>query len=561
MDLLLRSFPLFFQQILPVNELTASYKQRHVLADRYDAICIGSGLGSLTTASLLARTGKKVLVLERHYTPGGFTHVFTRNDYEWDVGLHYVGDVHKPGTLMHLLFEHVTDGNLHWADMGEVYDKVIFGDKEYDLVKGVSNFKQQLKSYFPAEEDARAIDQYVDLLFKASSAGRTFYAEKVMPPMLSWAAAPFLRSGLAKFYRKTTREVLESLTSNQELIGVLTAQYGDYGMPPGESSFSMHAVVAKHYLNGGAYPVGGSAEIFNTIAPAIINAGGQILTNAEVSQIVVENGKATGVKMKDGKILQADLIISGAGVDITFNKLLEPAVTENFGFFPELKKLQPSASHLCLYIGLKHTAEELLLRKSNYWIYPDEYDHDKTLHNFFKDPEKNPLPVAYISFPSVKDPTWEERYPGRSTVEIITVAPYDWFEKWEHTRWHKRGEEYEATKERWSQRLLEQLYKVEPQLRGKIDHYELSTPLSTRHFAGYQHGEIYGLNHSPFRFEQKFLRPHTPVKNLFLTGQDIVSCGIGGALIGGVLTASAILRQNILGQLMDKKKKTQRVDG
>lgn len=222
--------------------------------------------------------------------------------------------------------------------------------------------------------------------------------------------------------------MLESLTDNQELIGVLTAQYGDYGMSPGESSFSMHVVVAKHYLNGGAYPVGGSAEIFRTIAPSIQKAGGQVLTNAEVAEILVENGKATGVKMKDGKVLHADLVVSGTGVDITFNQLLPKEITQGFGFLRELKQLQPSASHLCLYIGLKHSAEELGLGKANYWIYPDEYDHDKTLHNFFRDPEHNPLPVAYISFPSVKDPDWENRYPGKSTIEIITVAPYDWFQ-------------------------------------------------------------------------------------------------------------------------------------
>ena len=64
------------------HKLYQSYKQRPEIASHYDAICIGSGLGSLTTASLLARKGKKVLICEKHTTPGGFTHVFTRNDYE-----------------------------------------------------------------------------------------------------------------------------------------------------------------------------------------------------------------------------------------------------------------------------------------------------------------------------------------------------------------------------------------------------------------------------------------------------------------------------------------------
>lgn len=152
-----------------------SYKQNPKIEKQYDAICIGSGLGSLTTASLLARAGKKVLVLEKHYTPGGFTHTFTRNDYEWDVGLHYVGEVNKEGTLLKILFDDITDGNLLWEDMGEVYDRIVIEGKEYEFVKGVSNFKERMKLYFPTEKDAIAIDKYVSLLFEASAAGKNYY--------------------------------------------------------------------------------------------------------------------------------------------------------------------------------------------------------------------------------------------------------------------------------------------------------------------------------------------------------------------------------------------------
>jgi len=70
-----------------------SYKKRPHLSNKYDVIVIGSGIGSLTTATLLAKSGKKVLILERYYTAGGFTHIFKRKNYEWDVGIHYIGEV------------------------------------------------------------------------------------------------------------------------------------------------------------------------------------------------------------------------------------------------------------------------------------------------------------------------------------------------------------------------------------------------------------------------------------------------------------------------------------
>ena len=75
------------------------------------------------------REGRRVLVLERHYTAGGFTHVFKRSDYEWDVGIHYIGSVSHPRSMLRVLFDYITNGELEWEDMGEVYDRVVFGDE------------------------------------------------------------------------------------------------------------------------------------------------------------------------------------------------------------------------------------------------------------------------------------------------------------------------------------------------------------------------------------------------------------------------------------------------
>jgi all-trans-retinol 13,14-reductase len=155
---------------------------------------------------------------------------------------------------------------------------------------------------------------------------------------------------------------------------------------------------------------------------------------------------------------------------------------------------------------------------------------------------------TFLSLPP-KIPDWDNRYPNKTTIEIITLAPYAWFEQWKNGRWMKRGDEYKAWKEKMSQRLLEALFDKHPELRGKIDYHELSTPLSTAHFVNYEQGEIYGIDHNTQRFEQRFLKPRTGIKNFYLTGQDIVSCGIGGALFSGLITASAITNKNLLNRL------------
>lgn len=525
-----------------------SYKRKPKLMTHYDAILIGSGMGSLATAAVLAKEGQKVLVLERHYTAGGFTHIFKRKGYEWDVGIHYIGEVQRANSITKRLFDYISDGNLKWADMGEVYDRIIIGDKSYDFVKGVKNFKNRLHAYFP--KDTKAIDDYVDMVFASTKATRSFFAEKAIPTLLSKVLGGKMRRPFLKYADKTTYEVLHSLTDNQELIKVLTGQYGDYGLPPKKSSFAMHASLARHYFSGGSFPIGGSSQIVDTIDPVIKKAGGTILINAEVDKVLVENNKATGVQMIDGKSFYAKNIISGAGIMTTYKKLLPEAVRKRHNLDVPLKTVKRSVSHACLYIGLNGSPEDLQLPKTNLWIYPEgTNDHDTTVENFLKNRDA-PLPVVYISFPSAKDPDWSNRYPGKSTIDIITLEPYKNYAKWDGSQWMKRGEAYEQQKEKTAQRLLAVLYKQLPHLKGRVAYYELSSPLSTKHFVNYEQGEIYGIDHTPERFRQKFLRPRTPIKNFYLTGQDIVTAGVAGALFAGVLTSSVITKKNIIKKVM-----------
>lgn len=498
----------------------------------YDAIVIGSGLGAMTFGAIMAKMGKKILLLEKHYVAGGFTHVFKRKEYEWDVGIHYVGDVHKDFTFMSIMFDYITDHKLKWQEMDEVYDRIILGENVYDFKAGKENFIEMLYERFPGHE--AEIDNYIQTVSKASARNKLFFQEKAYPNLLSTILGSFIRNGYYEFSDRTTKEVLDEISDNDELKAVIAGQYGDHGMPPGESSFVIQSLVNKHYWKGGAFPIGGCQRIAETIIPVIEKAGGAVAVRAGVEKIIVENGKATGVLMEDGTTLEAPMIVSGAGYLNTMGRLLDPSVQTAIGYKPE-NGVAPSTSHVCLYIGLKENLRELGVGNTNYWVYPHN-DHDRGVKEYLEDPEK-PFPVTYISFPSMKDPEWEERYPGKSTIEMITLAPYKWFEKWEDERWKHRGEEYENYKEYFSQRLLKELYKQFPQLEGKIDYYELSTPLSTKHFCNYEHGEIYGLEHPPKRFRMTQLRAETPIKNLFLTGQDIVTVGIGGALMSGLITA------------------------
>jgi all-trans-retinol 13,14-reductase len=522
------------------HKLAEPYR-RSPVTKNYDAIVIGSGIGGLAAAAMLARHGRRrVLVLERHYTLGGFTHVFRRPGYEWDVGVHYIGDT-QPGGMMRAIFDDITDSALDWEDMGPIVERIRLGGETFVYPKGEVALRAELARRFPAE--AAAIDRYFAMVHEAVAALQEFFATKAMPRLLGAVLKPLARRRFFRFADRTTREVLESLTSDQTLIGVLTAQCPDYGLPPARSSFAVHALVTQHYFGGGFFPVGGAGRIAETIAPVIRAAGGELLINAEVAEIVIEHGRAVGVRMAaDGAVLRAPLIISDAGVANTFGHLVPRATVERHGLQRALDGMKPSVAHACLYVGLKGTTRELGLERTNLWIYPDG-QHDRSFAAPF-DPTH--VPFAYISFPSAKDPDFERRCPGRSTIDIMTFLSWDGFAKWEGTRWHKRGEDYDALKETLTKTLLELLYEHVPSTRGAVDVAELSTPLSTRNFTAHARGEIYGLEHTPARFRNPWLRPTTPIRGLMLTGADVATAGVSGALLGGVLCASAVLRRNLM---------------
>lgn len=515
-----------------------SYKQ-HSLNDRWDAIVVGSGIGGLAAAALLSKhAGKKVLVLERHYTAGGFTHSFHRPGYQWDVGVHYVGDLQDPASPLRAAFDHLTGGRLEWAPLPDVYDRIVIGGKTYEFPTGRERLRARLKEYFPAE--GRAIDRYFAAVQSAQKWSGLYFAEKAIPRPIARLAGGLLRAPFLHWASESTLDVLHRFTQNEELIAVLTAQWGDYGLPPAESSFGIHAIIAAHYFNGASYPVGGASRIAETIEPGIESNGGKIVVSAEVQEIIVENERAAGVRMADGRIFSADLVISDAGARNTFQRL----VRQPQPILGDLERIPGSLGHLSLYIGVKQTAHELGLSGTNFWIYASG-DHDQNLARFMTDPSA-PFPVVYLSFPSAKDPEFEQNHPGRATLEAVVFAPYAWFARWQDTHWKHRAADYDAFKRMLAERIQREVERHVPAVAGKIDYAELSTPLTTRHFMNYAEGEAYGLAATPERFRLCSLTPRTTIRNLYLTGQDVVSLGVAGALFGGVITASAILNRNLM---------------
>ena len=519
---------------------------RHEYAnEKYDVIIIGSGMSGLTAGVLLANHGKKVLILEKHFKVGGWTHTFRRANYEWDVGIHYIGEVHSKRSPVRKLFDIVSNGKLKWQKMNDNYDRIIFPDRQYNFTAPRDRFIPDMAEYFPGTEDK--LVKYLSMIDKAVKNGQNYFSNKALPGWLASLTYSKMTQKYFQYSDRTTRDVIMEIFNDEKMLGVLSGQWGDHGLPPGQSSFAMHAMVVRHYLNGGNYPIGTSRKIAETASENLEGMGGKIYVNAPVDEILIRGGKTLGVRLKEGEEIYAPIVISSAGIVNTYGKFLRN--TPNFkDYNSKLKMITPTPSYVCLYMGLNKSAEELKLKNTNLWIYPD-YNHDKNLSTFLNDVEKD-FPVVYISFPSAKDPLFIKENPGSATMEAITVSPWNMYDKWSGMPWKNRGDNYEKLKSQISERILESVYKYIPQTKEAMDYHELSTPLTVKSLANYQKGELYGINHDPNRFRQKWLRARTDIKNLYLTGQDVLTVGVTSALFSGLLTASAILNKNLMRQMM-----------
>ena len=524
-----------------------TYKQAK-LAEQWDAIVIGSGIGGLTAAVLLGtHGGKRVLVLERHYEAGGFTHTFHRPGYRWDVGLHYIGQMQDESSPVRRAFDYVTAGGVKWQAMPEVYDRAVIAGQTFEFAAGLEQFREGLKQAFPGE--VRAIDRYIAAVQASNRMSGLWYAEKAIPGPIAAVVGGLMRAPYMRWARRSTREVLQGLTANRELIGVLTAQWGDYGLPPATSSFAIHATIVGHYWGGASYPVGGAGSIAEAMVPLIEANGGSVVTGAEVASVLLDGGRAVGARMSDGREFRAPLVLSNAGAANTFERLLPPELPALDSLRGQLRTLEPSTAHVSLYLGLSKSDAEMGLQGTNLWVYPS-FDHDANVERFareFPQNEDAPFPGVYLSFPSAKDPDFARQFPGKSTVEAIAMLPYAAFAGWADTRWKRRGDEYGALKQRLSARLLAELERQVPAVAGNVAYAELSTPVSTRHFMNYGSGEIYGVAATPARYGLRALGARTPIRGLYLTGQDVTSLGVVGALFGGVVCVSAALGKNLMG--------------
>lgn len=495
-----------------------------------DVIVIGSGIGGLAAAAALAKSGRRVLVVEQHFVLGGLTQTFSRPPYEFATGVHYlagVGETPEPENRLGRMLHWLSDGRLGFAPVGSPYDIVRLPDLEFPIEAPREAYVQRLKASFPAE--SAAIGTYFAACDEARRAAMSLFASKALPAPLA-TLVRWLNSGrIHRALDVTSADAVQGIRDHR-LRALLLARWGTYGLPPAEAPFAVHAMVMASYFPGAYFPIGGPNKFAETLGETIRTHGGELRTRATVADILVEQGHVSGVRLKSGETIAAPIVVSAMGARNTLRALpaeLAPDWRE------AIQSLSSGVSHVTLYLGFRADIRRLGATPANVWIYEGE-----DIGRIWEHPESENAPQLFVSFPTLKDPAHADA--EHHTGEVFAPCRWEPFAAWAESEPGSRSADYQAAKARIADTLLAQFARHFPRLAPTIDFHELSTPLSQAAYVCADRGAIYGIEMSSKRLRGDALRPGTPVPGLLLAGQDAVGPGIPGALMGGLMAAAAV---------------------
>lgn len=499
----------------------------------FDVIVVGSGMGGMTAAVALSKLGHRVLLLEQYQTLGGQTHSFTIEGFSWDAGIHYLSGI-APGDCERDILDWLSATPIEFTSMGAVYDNLHIGDTPpLPLSRPFEAQERDLKDRFP--EEAKAIEAWTAALRGAREAIQKIIPTRAMPEFIGSALKWWNGHAIDRWCRRTTRQVIDEITDNSELAAVFAAQWFDHGGRPSKASFAMHALISASYLESGAwYPVGGGATIADHILPTISAGGGEARAGTRVETLLFEDDSVVGVRTADGEDIRAKAVISDIGARETVDHLV-PAACGHREWIDEIRSLPPSVAHFSLFLGFEGDVEEAGATRSNHWIYPTG-----KVDVLWTDAPDSPPPGMFVSFASIKDAAHDPGPSRKYAGEVVAFADWSAVEKWAGIDQGARDGDYQSFKDRVEKVMFAQFEAYFPNLARLVVLRNLSTPLTTAAITGHHRGAFYGLDVTPERVMSGALQAKTPVAGLFLSGQDVASPGIPGALWGGLLAAASV---------------------
>lgn len=527
----------------------------------YDVIVIGGGLAGLSSAAALAAAGKRVIVLEQYSVLGGSTHVFRRKGkWEWQVGTHHVADCGPDGDMPTIFRGLGLEDHITYEPMDRTgYERYVLPDLEFDAPADWDEFIVRINALFPSER--RNFGRFVKALRKVGdSVDRGPAATSVSG--LAHAAVKLGR--YAPLAALSTRDVMKVFGLSSRLQILLTVSpCGSLNSPPERLPFVAFASFWNLFVTGGAwFPSGGGQVFAANLFRVLEHYGGEAVTGAAAEEIIVENGRAAGVRVGGGTVYRADTVICTADIKKTYSDLI-PAHAMTPRHAKRVANYTMSTPFFNAFLGADVDLATLYPVRDHFsmptWTSYGDVEKIAT----FRDgdtPERwmdrvRPVLGAYVHCSNMKDPVPGRYAPeGSSSLEVMFPIPMD------HRLWgtapvavrdhnYSTSDTYSAVKEFLTDVMIDRATQVIPELAGHIVHREAATPITQERYTRSSGGASYGIEWN--MRQNALLRPgaRTHIDGLFLAG---ASCRPGpateGVLLSGIDTAGVILGRNLLSE-------------
>ncbi|MEN8121048.1 MAG: NAD(P)-binding protein [Bacteroidota bacterium] len=488
--------------------------------NKFDVVIVGSGIGGLLSGAILAKEGKKVCILEKHYQIGGNLQVFKRKGCHFSVGMHYAGTLDKD-QIMYKIFSYLNiykDLKIKKLDE-DCFEKIIIGDKEYCYAMGMENFKKKLISYFPEEEKAiEAYSQRIDQIWESSN-------------LLNLRAQNLDEMSQYDEYEENAYDYIKSITKNKELRALLAATNGLYAGIKEKSPLFTHAIINNFFIKS-AWRIAESGENISDLLKQIIeNNRGKVFTQKEVKRFEFKGSEISSAIVEDGEKFYAENFISNIHPVSTI-KLVGPGKFRK-AYTKRIESLENSISSFSLFIVLK--------KRTLKHINSNIYHHLKT-STVWKNAQytKNDWPTGYMMY-TTEDPN-NEGY--AESLVALAMMKFEDVKQWENTTVNKRGDDYLKFKEEKTKKLLGLISMKFPSVEESIDTIYSATPLTYRDYTDTYEGAMYGIIkdcNDPLR---TLISPKTRVPNLSLTGQNVGLHGMLGVAMATFQTCATIIDIN-----------------
>ena len=490
---------------------------------KYDVVIIGSGMGGLCCAYILAKEGKRVCVLEKNRQIGGSLQIYSRDKTIFETGVHYLGGLAE-GQNLNAYFNYfglMKELKLQKLDQNG-YDIISFKDDEqrYPHAQGYDNFVEQLAQQFPHEREN--LNTYITKI-KEVCASFPLYnlSSKKKDITTAW------------HLQIDSKSVINSIFKDPKLQQVIGGSNMLYAGLENKTPFYVHALVVDSYIQSAYRCIDGSSQIAKILSTNIKKLGGEILNYSEAKFFHFDGSEIESVELTNGECIEGKTFISGIDLSKTLDMIEGPHIRT--AYRKRINSLENTVSSFLVNVVVKPEA----MPHYNHNIYHCTAPDIWTGGNYT---EKSwPETIGLFTTTSSRNPHFTENFTA------LAYMRYEECAKWENTKSiipnniNNRGEDYEAFKIEKAEKILDVLEMRLPGTRSKIQSYTTASPITYRDYIGSRDGSLYGIIKDYTEPLKSFITPRTKISNLFLTGQNLNLHGIMGVTVSSVVTCSDVL--------------------